>query len=769
MGSQLTARRGRSVISDKHASTTAAPSTPAGTPTGSKGFRRKGKGKPTPPPSNGNAPKGNAVRVLVVDDDRAMRELAVRSLELSGFAVASAGNGQQGALVFAEFVPDIVLLDVMMPGWDGFATCKAMRGLPEGGNTPIVMVTALDDLSSIERAYEAGATDFATKPIQWPVLAQRLRYMARQKQVADKLRESEKRLAKAQRIARLGSWEWDIAPDRLTLTSDPNSAPLDCGETFDGTFLGFVRLLHPDDAGRTLDAIHAGIRSRSPFSVEYRLNTADGAELFIHQEAEPEFDEQGNLVRLSGTIQDITTQRETEDRIQFLTRYDGLTSLPNRHMLTEQIARTIQGAQRGRHMAAILTIGLDRFERINHAFGHDVGDELLREASLRLRESVERFAGRSRSGQPPMVARLGGDEFCVVFTHIEEASEVARTAQMVLDELTDPFQVDDHEVYITSSIGAALYPVDGTSVDGLLKNAAAALKDAKVQGKNNYRFYTSTMNSDAMRRVALEGKLQKAMDNDELVLYYQPKIDIRTGRMIAMEALIRWQHPELGMVSPAEFIPLAEETGLIVNIGEWVLSEACRQNVAWQKQGLHPVQVSVNLSARQFWQDDLAERLGGLLAESGMDPRWLELEITESTFMHNAEETERTLRDLKALNISLSVDDFGTGYSSLAYLQRFPIDALKVDRSFITDVTTSADSATITRTIISMGHSLGMTVIAEGVETADQLRFVRDQGCDQIQGYLVSPPIPAESFSELLKDGNKPHIDLSLLSDSPSE
>ncbi|MDH4228121.1 MAG: EAL domain-containing protein [Nitrospirota bacterium] len=730
---------------------------------GKNGFRRKESPSGNPP---GGPPPRNpgAVRVLVVDDDRAMRELATRSLEITGFSVAAAGNGRQGADLFAQFAPDIVLLDVMMPGLDGFGTCRAIRSMPGGANTPVIMITALDDLASIDRAYEAGATDFTTKPIQWPVLAQRLRYMARQKHISDKLRQSEERLVKAQRIARLGVWEWEIGPDRLTMSDAVLPLLGIAPQRFDGSFVSFVSLLHPEDSDRVLEHMQMGIAKRSSFFLEYRLQGTNPGEQtrFVHQEAEPEFDERGHLVRLVGTLQDITTQRETESRIHFLTRYDSLTSLPNRQLLTERLSDVLHDAQRRRQLAAVLNIGLDRFERINNAFGHQTGDSVLREVANRLRSSLERMVARSHHDLQPTIGRLGGDEFCIILSRVGDAAEVATAARQALEDLSAPFLVDGHEVYLTSSIGAVLYPADGTTVDGLLRNASAALRGAKVQGKNNYRFYTSTMNSDAMRRVALEGKLQKALENRELVLYYQPKVDIASGRLLGAEALVRWRHPELGMVAPGEFIPLAEESGLIVPIGEWVIAEACRQGVEWQKQGLPPINLAVNLSARQFWQEDLAERIGGILKESGFDPRHLEMEITESTFMHSATDTVLTLNSLKQMNISLSVDDFGTGYSSLAYLQRFPIDSLKVDRSFITDVTTNKDSATITRTVISMAQSLGLKVVAEGVETVEQLDFLQAEGCHLIQGFLVSPPVAPEDFRALLARG-----DQSLFPDRP--
>jgi len=327
-------------------------------------------------------------------------------------------------------------------------------------------------------------------------------------------------------------------------------------------------------------------------------------------------------------------------------------------------------------------------------------------------------------------------------------------ARRILDILAERYSLGGHEVFTTTSIGIALWPEDGDKVVALLKNADAALRHAKREGKNNFQFYTASMNADAARRMDVENKLRRALENGELSVHYQPKVETATGRLVGVEALMRWHQPELGDVSPADFIPLAEETGLIVPLGEWVLTTACAQGVRWQREGFGPLQIAVNLSARQFWQDDLAPTVARVLAETGLPPRLLELELTESTFMRDAEATITTLGALKAMGVGLAVDDFGTGYSSLGYLQRFPIDALKIDRSFIRDVTTNTDSAAITRTVIAMGRNLNLTVVAEGVETGAQFDFLRGEGCHQIQGFLISRPLSAPAMTRLLAAGN---------------
>jgi len=391
-------------------------------------------------------------------------------------------------------------------------------------------------------------------------------------------------------------------------------------------------------------------------------------------------------------------------------------------------------------------LDLDRFKIINDTLGHPMGDRLLKGVAQRLRSCL-------REGDT--VARLGGDEFMVVLPAIAHAEDAARVGQRILDALSVPFNFEGHELHIGVSIGIALYPNDGKSAEALLKNADIAMYRAKEQGRNNYQFYTPALNDMAFERLTLENSLRRALERREFVVHYQPQVSLNTGQIVGMEALVRWRHPELGLVAPMKFIPVAEETGLIVPIGEWVLQMACAQNKAWQEAGFPPLRVTVNLSARFFRRKDLMETVARILKETGLDPDYLELELTEGTTMENAEATIRTLHELKEMGVHLSIDDFGTGYSSLSYLKRFPLATLKIDRLFVQDITTSSDGAVITLAIIAMAHSLGLKVIAEGVETEEQLAFLRAHRCDEMQGYLFSRPIPAEAFTQLLREGRR--------------
>ncbi|OGW19656.1 MAG: hypothetical protein A2072_01960 [Nitrospirae bacterium GWC1_57_7] len=460
-----------------------------------------------------------------------------------------------------------------------------------------------------------------------------------------------------------------------------------------------------------------------------------------------------NAYLLERSIRYAIEKKRAEAQILHMAYYDSLTSLPNRLLFQDRLNQAIIHAERYERMSAMMFLDLDNFKRINDTFGHRVGDLLLKAVADRLKECVRDSDSVARQHTDILnitVARQGGDEFTVLLSEVREPEDAAKVAQRFLDRLSQPFLLDGHEVFITVSIGIAIYEVDGKDLESLLKNADAAMYHAKEQGKNNYQFYKHSMNATSLEKLEFENDLRRALERKEFLLYYQPQIDVRTGGIVGMEALIRWQHPGRGMVSPAEFIPMAEETGLIIPIGAWVLQTACAQNKAWQAAGLTPIPVSVNLSNRQFRQRDLMQAITAAVETSGLEPRHLVLEITESAIMHEPAVSSAMLHQLTAQGLRLAMDDFGTGYSSLGNLKRLPIYAIKIDRSFVMDITTDPDDAAITKAIIAMGRNLNLTVIAEGVETEQQLAFLYEQGCHTIQGYLISPPLPAHEASDIL-------------------
>lgn len=455
----------------------------------------------------------------------------------------------------------------------------------------------------------------------------------------------------------------------------------------------------------------------------------------------------GRITHYVAVLSDITERKASEARIAFLAQHDPLTSLPNRTLLHDRLDQALANAARHRSRIALMFLDLDRFKTINDSLGHMAGDRLLQGVAQRLTSCMR---------DTDTVSRQGGDEFLIVLTDVEVPDDAARVAEKILDLLHPPFDIDGQQLSTSFSIGIALYPEDGRDAATLMKNADTAMYHAKESGRNTYRFFDEVMNANALERLHLENGLRHALDQGEFQLYYQPQVDLRSGRIIGLEALLRWFSGVMGGVAPTRFIPLAEECGLIVPIGEWVLHTACRQAVAWQAAGHAPLPVAVNLSALQFRRSDIVASVATALAASGLDGRWLELELTESLLMQSGPDIIRTLIALKSLGVRLAIDDFGTGYSSLAYLKRFPVDRLKVDKSFVRDLSDNPDDATIVRTIIQLGHNLHLEVIAEGTETPEQIAFLLQEGCTEAQGYLFSPPLPARAIGALLEAGHLP-------------
>ena len=437
--------------------------------------------------------------------------------------------------------------------------------------------------------------------------------------------------------------------------------------------------------------------------------------------------------------------KEAEQNLVQVINYDVLTGLPNRFLFLDRLGHAISRAARSNRMVAVMLLDIDNFKTINDTLGHTHGDLLLQDIADRLRRCVL---------EDDTLARIGGDEFVIVLEGVSEIEEIAKIAQKIVEIFSLPFTPSSQEIYVTPSMGITIYPMDGHDSDSLLKNADAAMYTAKEYGRNHFRFYTTDMNALAIERFAMEGALRRAMEREEFTLHYQPQVDIKSGRVIGVEALLRWNHPERGLVPPGEFIPLLEENNLIIPVGEWVLRTACAQCRAWQDDGLPPLRMAVNLSARQFRQDNLVEMIDSILRETGISPKLLELELTEGLLMENIGETSMILGQLKSRGVQVAIDDFGTGYSSLSYLKRFPIDRLKIDQSFVRDIITDSNDAAIAVAVISLGRSMGLSVIAEGVETRDQLEFLGVQKCDEYQGYHFSRPVPPEEIVCLFKPGN---------------
>jgi diguanylate cyclase (GGDEF)-like protein/PAS domain S-box-containing protein len=487
----------------------------------------------------------------------------------------------------------------------------------------------------------------------------------------------------------------------------------------------------------------AQLEAHQPFDdFEYAMVDDHGGARWFSINGEPLFNEHGKFTGYRGTGTDITARKQTEQHIHHVAQHDVLTGLPNRSLLQDRLSQAVAYSMRCTHPVWVMLIDLDRFKFVNDSMGHKAGDVLLMTVAARLRSALR---------ETDTVARLSGDEFVVILTEHEDQKLSADIVQRLMDSVAQPVMLGSKEFFVTCSIGVAVYPTDGAPADSLIEHADIAMYRAKKLGRNNFQFYTPAMNDEAMERVRIESALRNALERNEFVLHYQPQVDMASGEIVGMEALLRWQHPEMGMVAPNRFIGVAEETGLIVQIGAWVMRTACLQTRAWQDAGLGQLRVAVNLSARQFGAVSLVGEISQVLAETGLPAGSLEIELTESLFMSDVTLAVELLHSLKALGVNLSIDDFGTGYSSLSYLSRFPIDVLKIDRSFVAEITRGSNGAPIVASIIALAHNLKLDVIAEGVETEEQLDYLRRHGCDQIQGFYFSRPLVAEDFEQLLR------------------
>jgi predicted signal transduction protein with EAL and GGDEF domain len=677
-------------------------------------------------------------------------------LESVGLEGIEAADGEQAVFLAHARTPDLVLLDVEMPKMDGFAACRAIRDLPNGAMVPIVMVTGGDDLEAVTNAYEAGATDFVSKPINWPILGHRVLYVLRASDAIVRLR-----IADAQNravLAAIPDTFFRMSRDGFYLDYEPGRdgrGVRDAGADEQIVGRHVTDVLPRDIAERLLEQVGMALHVQQVRSVEYELIRFGEAQ---HVEARLVATGPNEVL---GLVRDISERKRAEEQIRRLAYCDSLTGIPNRQAFLEMLERELQRSKIGNKKFAVLFMDLDAFKRINDTLGHNVGDQLLKQVSDRLRETIRPNDLLSRGDLLPRadtpnsagtnLARLGGDEFTILIPDLERVEHALNVAHRVKDAMRRPFVIEGNEIFVTASIGISLFPEDGDDCTSLLKFADTAMYHAKNCGKNNAKLYSSSLTMQIMSHVKLEVGLRRALQNDELYLLYQPQLDVRSNEIVGVEALVRWRHAERGVVSPNEFIPLAEETGLIVPIGEWVLRTACSQARQWQKFSRRPVRIAVNLSAKQFKDENLSQIVLSALHDTGLDPRLLELELTEGTLMDDAKATLATLEQLRGIGVYLSIDDFGTGYSSMNYLKRFDVRALKIDRSFISGLPQDSENAAITRAIIAMAHGLKMVVVAEGVETGEQLVLLEEYGCDLVQGFYLGRPAPAEAVTGMLQ------------------
>ena len=673
--------------------------------------------------------------LLVVDDNESIRNMLCLHLKRRGYRLAAAVNGRQALDVIGRESFDLVLLDIDMPEMNGLDVLKAIRDKYSPAELPVVMVTANTRSEEIVGALNLGASDYLTKPIDFPVALARINTLLSHKRAEESLRESEERYALAVLGANEGLWDWNLRTNEFYYSPRWKSM-LGCEESeIETSPQEWFSRIHPEDCIRVKEEIEAHHAGQTPhFENEHRMLHKDGTYRWMLARGIAVRDGQGKAYRMAGSQTDIT-----EGKVA-----DVLTGLPNRILFMDRLGRSVErGKYRKGYLFAVFFLDLDRFKIVNDSLGHLIGDQLLVTTARRLQACLH-------TGDT--IARLGGDEFAILLDDIHEVSDATRIAERIQRQLALPFSINGQEVFTSASIGIALSSTGYERPEDLLRDADTAMYRAKALGKARYEVFDSAMRERAVARLQLETDLRRALERKEFRVYYQLIVSLDDGHISGCEALLRWQHPTRGLISPSEFIPVAEETGLIIPIGHWVLHEACRQLRMWQQRfrSNSPLTISVNFSSKQFMQPELMDQMKQMLTATGLEPRSLKLEITESLIMENPEVARALLLRLKALDIQLGIDDFGTGYSSLSYLHRFPIDRLKIDRSFVNRMGLDKENAEIVRTIITLAHNLGVDVIAEGVETTEQLALLRALKCKYGQGFLFSPPVDGETAEGLI-------------------
>ncbi len=681
------------------------------------------------------AMKTQPATLLIVEDDPKVREVFSMRLKVAGYSILTAENGDEAVKVIEQNHLDLVLLDIEMPGMSGLDVLKIVRQQYSAALLPVIMVSGSSTSDAIVKALNLGANDFVPKPIDFPVALARIRTQIFRRRAEEAMRESEERYALAVLGANDGLWDWNLKTNdfyfsprwKSMLGFEEHEIGNKPEEWFDR--------IHPDEVEQVKSEVSSHLNSlTSHFESEHRLMHKDGGYRWMLSRGLAVRDRSGKVSRMAGSLTDIT-----ENKVA-----DALTGMPNRVLFMDQLGRALERTKYvSNYQFAVFFLDLDRFKLVNDSLGHLIGDQLLIAAARRLKSCLH-------SGD--IVARLGGDEFAILLQEIKHASDATNVAERIQNALSQPFNLNGQEVFSTVSIGIALSETGYEHPEDLLRDADTAMYRAKALGKARCEMFDTEMRDRAVARLQLETDLRRALERREFRVYYQAITSISTGRISGFEALLRWQHPLRGLISPEEFISIAEENGLIVPIGQWVLLQACNQMKQWHEVfGNRSLAISVNFSNKQFIQPGLVGQIREVLEETGLEPDSLNLELTESLVMENAESSIALLQQLRELDVRVGIDDFGTGYSSLNYLHRFPIDVLKIDRSFVNQMGVDEENSEIVRTIIHLAHNLGADVIAEGVETQEQLEQLKSFGCEYAQGFYFSTPVDAQSAEGLLQ------------------
>jgi len=685
-------------------------------------------------------------RLLIVDDNEMNRDMLARRLARKGYVIGLAASAKELLLRVKEDGIDLVLLDIEMPEVSGLDALQALRESYSPIELPIIMVTAKNQSDDIVKALEMGANDYLTKPVDFPVALARIGTQLSHKQAQEALRESEERYALAARGANDGLWDWNLVTGAVYFSPRWKAMLGFLEDEIDDRLEEWLGRIHDADRERVKEEIAAHQRGLTPhFESEHRLLHKDGGFRWMLSRGLAVQDRTGKPLRMAGSQTDITERKVS----------DPLTALPNRLLFIDRLGRLIKHSKRRKdHLFAVLFLDLDGFKMINDSLGHLVGDQLLVGVAMRLEKCLRSSDTVARLGETFTVARLGGDEFTILLDDLKEPADANRTADRLMKALAPPFLLAGKEVFTSISIGITLSNTAYEQPEDMLRDADTAMYRAKSLGKARYEVFDADMRASVMARLQLETDLRRALERNEFRNFYQPIVSLESGRIVGFEALMRWQHPTRGMIAPEEFIFVAEETGLIREIGWWSLREACQQMSNWRagSKGYAGLTMSVNLSAKQLLQPHLVEDMDKLLRETALPSEALKLEITESAVMADPAAAVEMLQRIKSLGIRLAIDDFGTGYSSLSYLHRFPLDTLKIDRSFISGNGAGEGGIEIARTIMPMAKNLRLDVVAEGVETIEQVTLLKKLQCKYAQGYYFSKPLAPEEIAPLLED-----------------
>jgi len=699
------------------------------------------------------------LKALLADDDAGIQLTLGALLEQKGYVVSTVNNGIEAveALTHDEF--DIVLLDIRMPQMDGFEACKSIRELEKGKNLPILMLTGQDDTESIKKAFEVGATDFVAKPISFVLLGFRIDYIMRASNIAEELRNSQQRSNNAQRIADLGHIEWNADREIVHCSNGIREILLLPEQAKFTHFDHFIDCVHPDDKDRVVASISQSLLNGNALNLEHRVVRSDGSVRFVLQISE---DRLGSKKpdRMVVTLQDITDRIDTEKKLHELAYYDDLTGLPNRSLLIQHLDRTLKSALRYQTTTAVIVFGVEKFDKLVESLDHDSAENLIkmiaervknscRESDLLSRESVGNQAGENISYHQ-LTAKLRNDEFVIVLSEVSSPQAASMFLHRLMEQFEQAFRVNDRKIYVKTTASISLAPLDGNSTNQLIKFAEIAKGSVNNENPEGFRYFKRELNDQVTRNFSLAHDLRKALQQETLEVYYQPKVSLLDNTLVGVEALCRWNHPTLGEISPTEFIAIAEDEGLIGELGGWVLRTACNQLLKWKTEFDYDFGVSINISPKQLLDEQAMKRIVDYISASPINNEIIEFELTESTLLANFESSLNILNQFIKMGCGRAIDDFGTGYSSLSYLGKLPAKTLKIDKSFIHSIDPNNQYTAIVSGIVKLAHSLGMTVIAEGVETDVQKAILARAHCDEIQGSLASLPLSPQDFANWL-------------------